>query len=66
MLHVLTSTSKVKDSPFWALHGHPGSGRSLSVFTNHLSKRYQTFAPDLRGYGKSRFKGNFEMQDHLD
>lgn len=51
--------------PILALHGHPGSGRSLSVFTNHLSKRYQTFAPDLRGYGKSRFKGNFAMQDHL-
>jgi pimeloyl-ACP methyl ester carboxylesterase len=47
------------------LHGHPGTGRSLSVFTNHLSKRYQTFAPDLRGYGKSRWNGNFEMNDHL-
>ncbi|PHK35039.1 alpha/beta hydrolase, partial [Nostoc linckia z18] len=32
--------------PILALHGHPGSGRSLSVFTNHLSKRYKTFAPD--------------------
>jgi proline iminopeptidase len=51
--------------PILALHGHPGSGRSLSVFTNHLSKRYQTFAPDLRGYGKSRFQGSFAMQDHL-
>ncbi|WP_392533196.1 alpha/beta fold hydrolase [Nostoc sp. C117] len=51
--------------PILALHGHPGSGRSLSVFTNHLSKRYQTFAPDLRGYGKSRWNGNFNMNDHL-
>lgn len=51
--------------PILGLHGHPGSGRSLSVFTNHLSKRYQTFAPDLRGYGKSPVKGNFEMRDHL-
>ncbi|UKO99815.1 alpha/beta fold hydrolase [Nostoc sp. UHCC 0870] len=51
--------------PILCLHGHPGCGRSLSVFTNHLSKRYQTFAPDLRGYGKSRFQGNFAMQDHL-
>ncbi len=51
--------------PILALHGHPGSGRSLSVFTNHLSKRYQTFAPDLRGYGKSHFGGNFDMNDHL-
>ncbi|MEA5567310.1 alpha/beta hydrolase [Anabaena sp. UHCC 0399] len=51
--------------PILCLHGHPGYGRSLSVFTNHLAKRYQTFAPDLRGYGKSRFQGNFVMQDHL-
>jgi proline iminopeptidase len=34
--------------PILGLHGHPGTGRSLSVFTNHLSKRYKTFAPDLR------------------
>lgn len=47
------------------LHGHPGSGHNLSVFTNHLAKRYQTFAPDLRGYGKSRCQVNFEMSDHL-
>lgn len=51
--------------PILALHGHPGSGRSLSVFTNHLSQRYQTFAPDLRGYGKSRVNSKFEMNDHL-
>ncbi|MBE9004109.1 alpha/beta hydrolase [Fortiea sp. LEGE XX443] len=51
--------------PILAIHGHPGSGRSLSVFTNHLSKRFQTFAPDLRGYGRSRYQGNFAMTDHL-
>ncbi|QLE55041.1 alpha/beta fold hydrolase [Nostoc sp. TCL26-01] len=51
--------------PILGLHGHPGSGQSLSVFTNHLSKRYKTIAPDLRGYGKSRFHGNFTMQAHL-
>ncbi|HEY9803737.1 MAG TPA: alpha/beta hydrolase [Leptolyngbyaceae cyanobacterium] len=51
--------------PILGLHGHPGTGRSLSVFTNHLSKRYQTIAPDLRGYGKSRFRSDFTMQDHL-
>jgi pimeloyl-ACP methyl ester carboxylesterase len=51
--------------PILGLHGHPGSGQSLSVFTNHLSKRYKTIAPDLRGYGKSRFHDNFSMQDHL-
>jgi pimeloyl-ACP methyl ester carboxylesterase len=51
--------------PILCLHGHPGSGKSLSVFTDHLSKSYQTIAPDLRGYGKSRPVGNFEMSDHL-
>ncbi|MBG1270139.1 alpha/beta fold hydrolase [Nostoc sp. WHI] len=51
--------------PILGLHGHPGTGRSLSVFNNHLSKRYQTFAPDLRGYGKSRCNVNFDMNDHL-
>lgn len=52
--------------PILALHGHPGTGSSLSVFTNHLSQRFQTFAPDLRGYGKSRCNQNFAMQDHLE
>ncbi|PMB02743.1 alpha/beta hydrolase [Fischerella thermalis CCMEE 5273] len=51
--------------PILCLHGHPGSGSSLSVFTHHLSKRFKTFAPDLRGYGKSRFNDNFDMSDHL-
>jgi pimeloyl-ACP methyl ester carboxylesterase len=51
--------------PILGLHGHPGTGRSLSVFTEHLSKRYQTIAPDLRGYGKSRWNNNFAMTDHL-
>ncbi len=51
--------------PILCLHGHPGSGSSLCVFTDHLCKRFQTIAPDLRGYGKSRFQGNFEMSDHL-
>jgi pimeloyl-ACP methyl ester carboxylesterase len=52
--------------PILCLHGHPGSGASMSVFTNHLSNRFQTIAPDLRGYGKSRFNGDFKMGDHLD
>ncbi|MEM9926112.1 MAG: alpha/beta hydrolase [Cyanobacteria bacterium P01_D01_bin.50] len=51
--------------PILCLHGHPGSGSSLSVFTDPLSKRFQTFAPDLRGYGKSRFNKDFLMTDHL-
>ena len=52
--------------PILCLHGHPGSSASMSVFTNHLAQQYRTIAPDLRGYGKSRPKGNFQMHDHLD
>lgn len=52
--------------PLLCLHGHPGSGRAMSVFTNRLSQNFQTLAPDLRGYGKSHFQGDFEMEDHLD
>ncbi|NET56528.1 MAG: alpha/beta hydrolase [Symploca sp. SIO2E6] len=51
--------------PILCLHGHPGNGSSMSVFTQHLAQRFQTIAPDLRGYGKSRFKGDFPMSEHL-
>lgn len=51
--------------PILCLHGHPGSGFSMSVFTQHLCQRFQTLAPDLRGYGKSRVADDFEMNDHL-
>ncbi|MBW4523242.1 MAG: alpha/beta hydrolase [Scytolyngbya sp. HA4215-MV1] len=51
--------------PILCLHGHPGSGASLSVFTEHLSRQFQTFAPDLRGYGNSQTAQPFEMVDHL-
>ncbi len=54
-----------KGFPILCLHGHPGSALSMSVFTDHLSQRFQTIAPDLRGYGKSRIKENFVMTDHL-
>lgn len=54
-----------KGFPILCLHGHPGSGLSMSVFTQHLSQRFQTFAPDLRGYGNSRTQSNFDMNDHL-
>jgi proline iminopeptidase len=37
----------------------------LSVFTEYLSQSYQTIAPDLRGYGKSRSQGKYKMQQHL-
>lgn len=51
--------------PVLCLHGHPGSGQSMSVFTNPLSQQFQTLAPDLRGYGKSQVTQEFEMADHL-
>ncbi len=38
----------------------------MGVFTQHLSKRFQTVAPDLRGYGQSKTRENFVMLDHLD
>ncbi|GAB4544474.1 MAG: hypothetical protein Tsb0014_38490 [Pleurocapsa sp.] len=52
--------------PILCLHGHPGSGTSMSVFTNYLAQKYQTLAPDLRGYGKSKYQQDFQMEDHLD
>lgn len=52
--------------PILCLHGHPGSSASMSVFTNHLAQQYLTIAPDLRGYGKSRPRGDFQMNDHID
>ena len=52
--------------PILCLHGHPGSSDAMSVFTDHLCQKYQTIAPDLRGYGKSRSQGDFEMTTHLD
>ena len=52
--------------PILCLHGHPGSAASMSVFTNVLSQKYQTIAPDLRGYGKSRYRGDFAMEKHLE
>jgi pimeloyl-ACP methyl ester carboxylesterase len=52
--------------PVLCLHGHPGAGNSFSVFTNHLSPRFRTLAPDLRGYGRSQPNRPFTMDDHLD
>ncbi|MBD1849257.1 alpha/beta hydrolase [Cyanobacteria bacterium FACHB-502] len=51
--------------PILCLHGHPGSGDCMSVFTNYLSQRYWTIAPDLRGYGNSQTRELFDMTDHL-
>ena len=52
--------------PILCLHGHPGSSKTMSVFTDVLSQNYKTIAPDLRGYGKTPARGKFQMRDHLD
>lgn len=52
--------------PILCLHGHPGTGRCMSVFTDYLSPCFQTLAPDLRGYGRSRTMEPFTMDQHLD
>ena len=61
----LNAEIKGQGYPILCLHGHPGCIASMSVFTNYLSQQYQTITPDLRGYGKSRYRVNFAMQDHL-
>lgn len=62
----LNTEIKGQGYPVLCLHGHPGSSISMSVFTNYLAQQYQTIAPDLRGYGKSRYDNDFQMQDHLE
>lgn len=52
--------------PILCLHGHPGSAGSMSVFTDHFCQRWQTLAPDLRGYGKSRYRLDFQLEEHLE
>ena len=37
----------------------------MTVFTERLSDRYQTLAPDLRGYGSSRTPLPFDLEDSL-
>jgi pimeloyl-ACP methyl ester carboxylesterase len=51
--------------PILCLHGHPGMGSSMSVFTQHFAQHFQTIAPDLRGYGNSQTSIDFAMIDHL-
>ena len=63
----LGATSLCNGFPVLCIHGHPGSGSAMSVFTEPLaSLGFDTYAPDLRGYGKSRTKYPFEMTSHLD
>ncbi|MEM9220509.1 MAG: alpha/beta hydrolase [Cyanobacteria bacterium P01_F01_bin.150] len=54
-----------KGVPILCLHGHPGSSQAMSVFTASLSKQFYTVTPDLRGYGKSKTKRPFAMDEHL-
>ena len=61
----LNTEIKGQGYPILCLHGHPGSSASMSVFTDCLAQQYLTIAPDLRGYGKSKCKQNFAMEDHL-
>ena len=61
----LNTEIKGQGYPILCLHGHPGSCASMSVFTNYLAQEYLTIAPDLRGYGKSKYKQDFVMEDHL-
>lgn len=61
----LHSYQQGKGDPLLCLHGHPGSGRSMGVFLDHFSDRFQVIAPDLRGYGRSQTRQAFQMEDHL-
>ena len=61
----LTTQIRGQGYPVLCLHGHPGSAQCMSVFTDRLSNRFQTIAPDLRGYGKSQVSTPFELEDHL-
>lgn len=62
----LAYSERGKGYPILGLHGHPGSDRCLSVFSESLSQHYRVLTPDLRGYGRSRARGPFAMHDHLD
>jgi len=51
--------------PILCLHGHPGSADCMKVFTDAISQDFWTIAPDLRGYGHSKTRSPFVMEDHL-
>jgi proline iminopeptidase len=61
-LHALTQGH---GQPILCLHGHPGSAKTMAVFTEGLSDRYRTLAPDLRGYGKSQTPLPFDLEESL-
>ncbi len=61
--------TKIQGSPdkptILCLHGHPGSGDCMDVFTAALTPQFRILAPDLRGYGNSKAPAAFAMTDHL-
>jgi pimeloyl-ACP methyl ester carboxylesterase len=63
MLHVETMGA---GPALLCLHGHPGSGHCMRVFSQHFASRFLTLCPDLRGYGRSRAQGEFAMTAHLE
>ncbi|MEM9264962.1 MAG: alpha/beta hydrolase [Cyanobacteria bacterium P01_F01_bin.13] len=62
----LSTECRGQGMPILCLHGHPGTGRCMSVFTDHLSTHFQTISPDLRGYGRTRVTEPFAMEQHLE
>lgn len=62
----LSTERRGQGMPILCLHGHPGTGRCMTVFTEYLSVHFQTIAPDLRGYGHSRVVAPFAMIQHLE
>ena len=62
----LSTERRGQGMPMLCLHGHPGTGRCMDVFTEDLSSDFQTIAPDLRGYGHSRITSPFAMEQHLE
>ncbi len=61
----LNTIIKGQGFPVLCLHGHPGNGQTMAVFQDHLSLRFRTIAPDLRGYGHSHTNQDFAMTDHV-
>ena len=67
-MRLFTHVEGPSDGPaVLCLHGHPGSGEAMDVFSEPLAALgFRTYAPDLRGYGKSRTPYPFAMTAHLD
>lgn len=64
--HTIQTTIAGTGSPLLCLHGHPGTGACFDPVLAPLRDRYQTIAPDLRGYGQSVTREPFAMAAHLE